>query len=91
MVLVKVDHDQRRPLIVVEVHPDGSVSGTIFCAPDDRTREVFRGWGGWETTDGARIIGQPAPLSPFAYGELLHAGHALGEWIPRPTHTPSGR
>lgn len=87
VVLVRIDVEIRRPLVVAAVHPDGSVSGALICAADDHLREVFRGW---ESHDGARIVGRPQRNNPLAYGELLHAGTGLGEWLPRPAQLPSG-
>lgn len=77
VVLVRVDLQQFRPLLIAEVHPDGSVSGAIICNADDHTRPAFRGW---ESGDGARIHGRPDRLLPLAFGELLHEGPALGQW-----------
>lgn len=81
-VLVKIDEAIRRPMMVAALHPDGSVSGTIFCEADDHTRPAFRGW---SDQSGARITGRPDRLLPQGYGELLQPGPLLGQWIPRPT------
>lgn len=86
-VLVRVDEGTYRPLIVAEVHPDRSVSGPICCTADDHTRPAFRGW---QSKNGARIHGRPDRLLPMGYGEMLHPGSKLGEWISRPTNSPSG-
>lgn len=86
IVLVKVDEQVRRPLLVSAAHPDGSVSGSIFCEPEDHTRPAFRGW---ESGDGARITGRPDRLLALGYGELLQPGSKLGQWIPRPTNLPA--
>jgi hypothetical protein len=80
VVLVRIDDLLWRPMIVVAVHPDGSLTGTIFCDAGDHTRPAFRGW---ESRDGARITGRPDRLLPLGYGELLHFGEGLGQWIPR--------
>jgi hypothetical protein len=79
-VRVRIDEFTRRPLLVAEVHPDGSVSGLIACVAGDYLCPAFRSW---ESGDGARITGHPSKVQPFGYGELLKPGAGLGEWVTR--------
>lgn len=85
VVLVAVDDQIYRPLIVVVAHPDGSVSGPICCEAGDYMRPAFRGW---ESGDGARVTGHPTRVQPFGYGELLTPGRGIGRWTPRPGDHP---
>lgn len=88
-VLVLVDAGVRRPLVVAEVHPDGTVSGMIVCTHDDHLRPAFRGWSSQLDAD-AQILGHPDRLLPLASGVHLRAGVGLGQWITRPSLLSSG-
>ena len=79
-VLVRIDQGISRPLIVAEIHPDGSVSGALICADGDHERPALRGW---EGEAGAQIQGRPSWHAPVAYGRMLHPGSGLGQWLPR--------
>lgn len=81
VVLVRIDDQIWRPLIVAAVHPDGSISGPLMCEAGDHTRPAFRAW---ESHDGARISGRPDRHLPIGYGELLQPGMGLGQWMRRP-------
>lgn len=80
VVLVRIDDLIWRPMMVVDVHPDGSLTGTIFCDAGDHMRPAFRGW---QSPDGGRISGRPDRLLAIGYGELLTFGQGIGQWIPR--------
>lgn len=99
-VLVKLDDQTRRPLIVtrvglVNVAPpmqperlEPRVSGLICCEPDDHTSMAVRTLG-QGSTDPARITGRPDRLLPLCYGEYLREGSGIGEWTTRPTRLPA--
>lgn len=74
-VLVRVDADQWRPMIVSQVNP-GTLNGTIFCEPEDYTLPLFRNWSQGES----RVWGRPERLNPFAYAEALLHGTGIGQW-----------
>ena len=80
IVLVKVDEQIRRPLLVTSV-VRGLVSGTIFCEPGDQSLSAFRGQ--------AEI--QMRADRQFAYGAGLPTGMHIGQWVLRPTNSPAGR
>lgn len=79
VVLVRLDPETWRPLLVACVHPDGSVSGGLTCADGDHERVGLRGW---ERGD-AQIQGRPSWHVPIAYGRHLLPGERIGEWRPR--------
>ena len=83
--LVKLDENIRRPLIVTKVK-DGRVCGTLFCEPDDRTTPAIRTLG-QGSSDPARIVGSPDRHATTVYAEHLQEGMGLGEWITRPTRS----
>lgn len=87
ILLVKVDEDLRRPMLVTLRWADGSASGTLFCEPDDYSCPVFRGW----SRADARISMAVRSTVLLGYGVKLRPGLELGEWIPKPRHLPTGR
>jgi hypothetical protein len=102
-VLVQIDADVRRPMILTKVglveiftrpsdtqsRTEFRVSGILFCEPDDHTCAAFRG-GIDRVGDPAAISGRPDRVLPVGYGEALSYGTELGQWIPRPRSTGEG-
>ena len=75
-VLVQVDTQVARPLIVTDVHPGDRISGTLFCEPGDNSLPAFRGCPGIDTT--------PTRFLPLARARQIPYGTRLGEWPFRP-------
>ena len=78
-VLVCIDAELWRPLIVSRLWPGNRLSGTLCCEPDDYTRGVFRGAIDRREAP-ARIEGRPSTMVPVAYGRQLAEGLGLGQW-----------
>lgn len=71
VVLVTIDTNLVRPMLITDVYPQG-ISGTLFCEPDDTSRPAFRGCPG--------ITGIPTRLQPFARADRISPGTGIGEW-----------
>lgn len=78
IVLVKLDQDLYRPMVVTGLGAVlGELSGQIFVEPDDHTAEVFRRLD--RTIWGHRLDA----WTFLAYASGLRPGFAIGQWRSR--------